>query len=354
VTPALSKPVRYWGTIEPVLAWLLLLITLLAVIRLWLEPTEAWMHPEAGINAGMVWDKPTTETTADRLAKILPQLQVERRARPISVATEIAEAVARPYWTAVVGYHPSLAPVGLATLLLAPVLLYGYLRRSGMLRLQAAALAVLCLTSVGFLSALIPYIRPAKKWSVLLFCLCLYLGQRHSESRSPRAFWAFVAALCAAFLADEEDLALFGVLGLLFAPSLLLTAPWWKRLVFLSLPLGYVVVAQWGIPFLLGLGGLPQWNIFGDSRQSRLLPYLLASDFHLFAANQIARNLLTTISVATHNAWTEAATLLVFLAATCALAWRLRDRSDAAAVRYRLLASSLALLLTGIYLGLLD
>ncbi|MBV9358141.1 MAG: hypothetical protein JO023_21730, partial [Chloroflexi bacterium] len=342
------------------LALLLLAVPACMVARLWLDPAVAWMHPEAANIAawGTVAGSPPEGITLDRLSTIPLELEAEGpRPRILSVSTEAGEAILRPAWTAVLGPHPSIAPLGLLTAVFAPFLFFRWLRLRHVGSVRAAALTAVLLTSTFMLSVLIPYIRPAKKYTILWACLAFYLAERHRAKRTLGLFWLLVIVLGLAFFSDEEGYFLAPMVALIYAPSLLRGTPFWQRALVLGLPVLCFAGAQYGLALVVaGHDGGAAWDVLALPQHFGYNPaaFVLNPDFWPSAAGQVARNLLTVVGIYRHTRLTEAISLVVALAAVAASVLALRRHAGAGHLQYQLTAATAVLAISGLYLTALD
>ena len=341
--------------------WLVTIVAALFVaapalygLRLWFDPTVAWLHPELLATSSYVWGLPDEGVLA-RLGKAVDWKAFDpnvNRVRPVNDTAETIDAVARPYLTAIFGPHASMTPVAVLTAIVSPLFLFLALRRTGLAILAVAALVGLFLSSTGFLSVIIAYIRPAKKITILTFSICLYLADRHARSGSNRSFAALITVLFISFFADEMDLVKYPVLALLYFPSLIWRTTWTKRAIFLSLPILFLVVTAWGLPaFYARFSVHGAWDALADSKKFTVLGYLADPYFYVTFVAHLARSILTTIGISMHVPVTEGAALLALIGGTAVVVFR---RIGAPATRWGMAASALALVGMAFYTTLLD
>lgn len=341
--------------------WLVTIVAALFValpavygLRLWFDPSVAWLHPELLATSDYIWGLPE-ESVISRLSKAVDWKAFDpnvNRVRPVNDAAETIDAIARPYLTIIFGPHASMTPVAVFTAVLSPLFLFLALRRTGLSILAVAALVGLFLASTGFLSVIIAYIRPAKKITILTFCICLYLADRHARSRSTRSFAALVGVLFVSFFADEMDLVKYPVLALLFFPSLLWRTTWTKRAIFLSLPVLFLAVTAWGLPaFYARFSVHGAWDALADSKKFTVLGYLADPYFYVSFVAHLARSILTTTGISMHVPLTEGAALLALIGGTAVVVIR---RIGAPATRWGMAASAMSLVGMAFYTTLLD
>lgn len=354
---------RPWFTI---LALLILALAGLQFARILLDLHQAWLQHELVTTASYVWNQPTTETHADRLAKVWhwgavdPQNERAQRARPLSDAVEVLDAIARPFLSSALFPHPSLTPFAVLTAVLCPILFFGFLRESDFDPGRAALLTAVFVSSIAFLSVHVSYIRAAKKLSLLFLCLVLYFGQRHARTHSPFAFWGLIGSIFVSFFADELGLANWVIAGLLFLPSLVLRARLWQRLILAGLPLLYVATILGVLrPFYtwVSAGRWGAWDPFRSSKTA-VFGYLGDPELYQWSLAHTARAFLTTLGVWLHAPWTELIAVLLlavaFVGASVLLLPWLRRGGELVSAAYRLLAATVLLFLVGFYVTLLD
>lgn len=326
--------------------------------NMWFGYREAWLHPELLGTSAYIWNFPETEHLRDRLRKVFDWKAFDpnvNRVRPLNDFAEIIDAISRPYVARYFRPHPSLTPFALLTAIVSPLLLFCYFRRVGLSIICAAALIAVFISSVGFLSVLVSYVRPAKKLTILFFSLSLYLGQRHANNPRRGVFWAFIVSLYASFFADEMDLGSYVVFGLLFFPSLLWKASGWKRLAFFSLPALFLVAVKWVLPAMyvkFSVHGV--WNALADRKKFEVFGYLLDPNLYRVGLIHSARAFLTTVGVQTHNATTELIALCAVFGGAALLIYLLRRSANGREASYRVIATAASLLAVGLYVTLLD
>jgi len=323
-------------------------------ISLWLDQREAWLHPELLATSEYIWSAPN-EGVVKRLRKALDWKAFDpnvNRVRPLNDLMETIDAVARPYITAVYGPHPSMTPIAVLTAASSPLFLFMYLRRAGLGLMPAAALTGLFISSTGFLSVVVAYIRPAKKITVLACCLGLYLAERHAMNHRRNSFLGLLSVLFLSFFADEMGLVQYPVLAMLFFPSLLGSVPRWKRVAFVTLPALFLISVAWLLPAIYAKFSMHgAWNALGDTKKIAVFGYLADPFFYEAARAHISRAVLTTAGIHTHVVVSEAVALILLIA------WPIVTviaRFGTAPTRYRLAASAAAVVTAGLYATLLD
>jgi hypothetical protein len=363
----MSFSVRRCASIPVVI---ILAVPALYLASIWLGYGEAWIHPEQ-IRAGAYIWTPNTESYSQLLRKAFDWAALDtadpirwqeqapaHRVRPLSDLAQVIDALARPAISRWLYPHPSLTPSAIATAVLAPLLFFGFLRLALGGSLPAALFTALWLSSMGFLSVIIPDIHAAaKRLAILSLCLALYLAERHERSNNQAIFWLFIFTLFLSFFTDEMALGGYIVLCGIYAPSLLRPGARWKALVMLTLPALFVAVVRWGLPAMYAVAstrGMPVFDAFGDDGKLGILRHLGELSFYQRAVIQTARGMLTTFGITAHNALTEWAAVTLLVAGSVCLAWRRGWQQAAWRASYGLIASALVLLANGAYLALLD
>jgi hypothetical protein len=315
------------------------------VVHLWLFSDAAWLHPELLGSSYYVWLRPETDTLWSQLRRVFDWKAFDpnvNRVRPLNDLFEVIDAIARPYLTQRFGPRPALLPSAVLTVALLPPLWFAWLR--GVLKewKPALLLTLLVVASPAFLSTTIASMHPAKRISMLFLAAALYLAQRHAESG--RGFATLLAVLLGGFLADEAGLAAYPVVAALYGRSIVQDR---RRLAaYLLLPVAFLVIARWLLPTVyLRFGVHGAWDALADRKKLAVFAYLLEPGFHVAAARQMARSILSTLGVAWHVPATEIGVLVAIAAATI---WLARARNMRAA------AAFVALVASSAYLTLLD
>jgi len=349
---------------------IILAVPALYLAYIWLGYGEAWIHPEQIRASAYIWT-PNTESYSQLLRKAFDWAALDtadpirwheqapaHRARPLSDVAQVIDALARPAISRWLYPHPSLTPSAIATAVLAPLLFFGFLRLALGGSVSAAVFTALWLSTMGFLSVIIPDIHAAaKRLAILSLCLALYLAERHEHGNSQAIFWLFILTLFLSLFTDEMALGGYIVLCGIYAPSLLRSGARWKALVMLTLPAMFVAVLRWGLPTIYSVAGpegMPVFEPFGDDRKLEIFRYLGELRFYHMAFTQTARGMLTTFSITMHNALTEWAAVMLLVGGSVWLAWRRGWQAATWRVSYKLIASAVVLLANGVYLSLLD
>jgi hypothetical protein len=333
-----------------------IVIAALLAGNLWLDYSQAWLHPEQFATSAYIWNFPNQESFGDRLRKALDWKAFDpnvSRVRPLNDLADTIDAIARPSLAQLFEPHPSITPVAMVTAIATPALLFRYLRLAGFQNILVAALLAVFISSVGFLSVIIPAIHPAKKLTFLFLALSLYFGQRHERTGSTSAFFATICSIFLGLFADEMGLATY-VFAATLIPSLLIRTTPWKRAVYLLLPVSFIFTVWWVLPTIYAKFSVHgPWNALSDAKKFELASYLVEPNFYLVSLVHIATIILTTLGVGLHTALTEGAAIVLFASVTIFLARPSRGITRDRA-RMGLVASALTLVAGGIYTTLLD
>jgi hypothetical protein len=342
-----------WTKAYSLLSVLILATSSIYFLYIWLGYSEAWFSPLVVRGAAFIWT-PDTQNIGQLLRKSLDwaaldtpdptkwwEFKPAQRVRPLSDFSQVIDAIARP-WISKFYPHPSLTPSALVAGIFTPLFFYLFVRRVCNSRIAAALLTTLLISSMGFLSVIVPDIHAsAKRLSILLICISLYLSVSHDN----RKFLLSVAVLLLSLFTDEMALGLYVAFVIVYASSPFATRA--RVLVVLGLPLLYLAVTVWGLPALYSMAddGMPTFGAIGDKRKLALLLHLADPTFYRLALSQTARAVLTTVGVTQHNFFTVALALAVLVGGSAWFAWR---------GHRQVAASAAALLLNGFYLTLID
>ncbi len=346
-------------TFASVLSVLLILVPAVVLVAIWLDLRQAWLLTEVSRTIGHdVWQRGGTDAAGGRLSLLADWQLFDRvsRARQLSDLTVLIDVLSWPTLTAWIGPHPSLTPSSVLAAILAPTLIYGWARQSGLKQPGAAALTGLFLLSPAFLSLIVVYFWPAKKIVLLMTCLALFLAARYAGRRSLSSFGAL---LCTLYLANfVDELAPVGYLAvlLIYAPELLVRARWWQRIAVLSVPLLVVASVRWGLPWLYGLVNTAPWSSAAGAQAGVLLARLGDPGFYLIAAQAAARALSINTGVVVHDITFgvgDALVLAVFVGVV-ALAATVAARHHDRLLAYRVVASAVAYLAASAYVSLVE
>jgi hypothetical protein len=353
-----------------VFAALILGFSALYFAFIWLSYGEAWLHSEQ-IKAAVYVLTPNTQSYGELLRKAFDWAALDtpdpthwreyapaQRVRPLSDLALVIDAMARPAISRWLYVHPSLTPSSVLVAILAPFFFFRFLRLITKSDVAAVAFTALWLSSMGFLSVVVPDIHSAaKRLAILSLCVCLFLAESYRQNNKQPTFWLLMATLFFSLFTDEMALGGYVAICGLYAPSFLRSHYRWKALVVLALPVLYVAATTWGLPAMYGLAsaeGTPAFGAIGDSKKLSLLLHLGHWDFYTFGLLQTATGILITLGISAPSIYTEIAALAVFAGCTTWLIWVRSRQSFGGRTSYGLVVSALVLVANGLYLTLLD
>jgi hypothetical protein len=217
------------------------------------------------------------------------------------------------------GFHPSLSLSAVLLAIATATVFHLALLRSDLDRFRAGLLTLLLVTTIGYLSCFVPYIRPAKKLALLFTSLTL-LFSRETHA-TPRGFAALCLSVFLSFFADEAGFVLWPIALVLTAPAMVRRKQWRRAIILAGLPLLYLVVAQVLIPALyltVGLSRNMEMNVAGN-----LLGYCLSGKFYLIALDDFSSAVLVTFGLLGARPWQIVLALCLILVA---VVWGVRYR----------------------------
>lgn len=315
------------------LARILLVLTCTAAIYLWIA--GGWFHVELLPVSGYVRTRGWMSVLDWKLFDSSPD-----RMRPLSDFVEVFDALLRPYTVRLFGHHPSATLSSVAMALASGALFYKALRYYGHSRNAALILTALLISTIGFQSCFVAYIRPAKRLALLGVCAILFLTGRYGRSKSRADFALLCATILLIFLADETGFVLWLVAALLLIPSLRGS----RIAILTALPIVYFTLIKVALPPIynwLGTSG-PRDGAVGASIIEKLLSNLLSADFYVLAATDLARSLAVTFGILAPYEWIVLGTVVTIL--IFALVKR----------QWLVASSSLALVGTSVFLSMID
>jgi hypothetical protein len=257
---------------------------------------EGWFHLELFQVSEAISQPAHNSTLFTQLAVIFSWKEAfdanANRLRPFSEVVEVIDGVMRPL--RLFGHHPSLTVVSLVLAVGTILAFHRALRRMDLPGLPAVLLTFLMITTVGYLSCFVPYIRPAKK--LALFCTTLTLLFSANYRVTQRSFPQLWFSVFLAFYCDEAGFLLWPVSILLVGPTLAKQRRWQSGALLLSLPVFSALGAKWIIPAIYSLAGHPR-NPAPDAA-AFLVTFLLAPRFYCLAAQDLASGLLVSMGIA--------------------------------------------------------
>ncbi len=162
------------------------------------------------------------------------------RLRPLSDLVEVIDAMLKPPMVVIFGHHPSMTLTSLCISILAPVFFYGGLRSLGQSRAEAIVFTAFLISTIGFLSCFVPYIRPAKRLAFLSLCLLVFLAFKFEKTSSKKYVYTLIGVEFLALFTDEA--------AFIYWPIFL--AIIWKKIdrnclyAYLAVPLVYLFTAK--------------------------------------------------------------------------------------------------------------
>lgn len=332
-------------------------LSAVGLLAIWFATSSAWLHPELLGTAAYVWNDPAHDGFWTLLRKVFDWKAFDpnvNRVRPLNDLAEVIDAMARPFLARVFGPHPSAMPSAWLTALLAPWYLCRWFRLSGQRLLLAFLATALLLSTTGFLSLVVAYIRPAKKLNLVLLCAALYYAARFAVRGDTRSFAAMYACILASCLSDELGLGNFVIVGIFYWREIF-QAPRRRFLLgFLSLPFVFLAITRFLLPSIYQLWSVHgAWDALGDSKKFTVFLYLLQPKFYLVASEALARSLMATVAIARHTPATEILTLVIFVSLPVLHLAR-RKPGWRAALADRFVLASLVLVLVSTFATLLD
>lgn len=264
------------------------------------SPSIGWVHPELLGTSVYIWNDPSAGL-ASMLRKVLDWKAFDpnvNRVRPLNDFAEVIDATSRPYL--VQSLHAILAPLPSTILFIVavPSLFYGWSRRVLGAAWPALLITVLLISTTGFLSLALVYIRPAKRLAVILLVAALYFLERSRQTQRPGYYWAAYGCSFASFFADELGLASWAILAVLYWRET------WTRgltriIAVLVMPFLFLALTEWGLPFLyLHFGVHGSWSALADTKKWTVFAYAFEPQFYQAAFVGLGRSILTTVGIA--------------------------------------------------------
>jgi hypothetical protein len=296
-------------------AWAFTIAVLTVAWFIHLFSSAAWIHPELLGSSAYVWLYPGQESFAQMLRKVFDWKGFDpnvNRVRPLNDVFEVIDAIARPYITHLVGPQAALNVSTIATMVAAPSLLFGWLKRAMRSWGLALILTMIFIASTGFLSLTVAYLHPAKKVNLVLLCAALLFAQRDRDGAPGHNFlWLQVCLICSTF-ADELGLANGPIIAILYWRTLLTRTA--RIVAFVALPIVFLGATKWALPAIyLKFSVHGAWDALSDAKKFSVFGYLFNLQFYQSAAVQLSRSVMSTVGISTHTTATELATLAVVL-----------------------------------------
>jgi hypothetical protein len=231
---------------------------------------------------------------------------VTARLRPLSDLVEVVDAMMRPL--RLFGTHPSLTVIAIVLAAGTVLAFHSALVRMNLSALSAALFTLLLVTTVGFLSCFVPYVRPAKK--LVLLCTALAYLFSSKYRMSPRAIRPLLLTVFISFFCDEAGFALWPLALFLTLPTIIERRQWRHALLLFVLPAAYFGTTKWVIPPIYAHFVAPRNTTFDAA--SYLATLLMDWRFYPIAAGDFASGLLISFGLAGPSPWEIHAALTLF------------------------------------------
>lgn len=287
----------------------------------WLFSDRAWFHVELFNVSEYVWSGPRLASLGAKL-RVLFDWRVfdvsPYRLRTLSDFVEVVDAISRPFLKPMLGVHPSATVIGIALAATIPAISFNLIRRLGLPRVHAALLVLLLVSTIGFLSSFIPYIRPAKKLALVACCLVPYLCIELQQRFSRKHYTMLLITLFVGFFADETCYALLPISLLLLGRPMIHRRGWVEFLGFVALLLLFVIASRLVLPQIylnLGTSG-PRDETVAGQIVARLLGYLLSPQFYGIALDDFGTSVLSSVGIIDASQTSVIAFLTVFFLVT--------------------------------------
>ena len=262
------------------------------------------------------------------------------RLRLLSNLTEVIDGMLRPRTAWLFGHHPSLTLSMVAMAYFSAYFFFRALLFAGLSRNEAVMFTALFISTIGFLSCFVPYVRPAKRLALLALCALLFLVLSYRKLESDRTLaWLYVVLLMA-FLSDEAGYVYWVVVLLFLVPKLRGI----RLSGYFAVPLTYLVLAKVLLPplyDLLGKSG-PREGAIAASVVTKLLKSMLSLDFPSLALEDLGRAMGTTVGLLSMPLWIP----VTVLAATAIYAYSRKS--------WIVFILSISLAGTSLFLSMLD
>jgi hypothetical protein len=187
-----EKPARTLMSLDAPLAYAIFFLSLSWFLYSWIFTQAGWLHAELLAIADVSFSK--RDSLAAQLSTVLDWHLFEfvsLRLRVVSDFVEVIDAAFRPRLAWLTGLRPSVSltavPMALATI----AAFFLAVRRLGLARPFALLLTAVFISTIGFQSCFVAYIRPAKRITLLAFCLTVWLIFRCMQEKEKRTFSGF-------------------------------------------------------------------------------------------------------------------------------------------------------------------
>jgi len=262
------------------------------------------------------------------------------RLRPLSDLLEVTDALMRPWTVPLFGLHPSFSLSAILIAVLCGWFFNGAMRAIGLSGAEALVATSLLVSTIGYLSCFVPYIRPAKRLAVLALCVLLFLVFRYLQTKSDWLLAWLVGVLFLSFFADEAAFVYWPVVLLFIGPRLGRA----RRAACLAVPVVFLLVAQQLMPPIYGLLGTsgPRDRVIGSGVVADVLARLLRPEFYGMALEDLGRSTAASFG-------TIAAPIVIPIALILVTgAYGIAERNNT------LIAASLSVIGASLFLSMLD
>lgn len=277
--------------------WLLFISTV--ALYLWFR--EGWFHLELLTVSEHVRNRGYLTIFDWKVFDINPA-----RIRLLSDFIEVIDAILRPHTVIIFGYHPSLSLTSIFMALTCPVFFYKTLRLVGLSRSESIVLAAALISTIGYLSCFIPYIRPAKRLAFTGLSIILFLTFQYIKRPEKNNFWWLIILLFLTLFTDEASYAYLVIVIIL----LYMQQRKYYYLIYIGIPALYLFISKVVLPPIYDLYGLsgPRDGVIAGSIVIKLLYNLMSYDFWILAFEDLYRS-----AAASFGALSIIPTLLIML-----------------------------------------
>ena len=332
------------------------------VSYLWIFSEAAWLHTELLRAPEYIWTPPRDASVLAQLRTLFDWAIFDSspyRLRLLSDLLEVMDAITRPRTVWLFGLHPSLTLSSVTLAVLSGLCFYKALKHFGLSTAESALLTAVFLTTTGYLSCFVSYIRPAKKLAIFCICLSLCLVFRYIRIGGNRNLQIVLAGMFATLFTDEAAYASYGIASLFLLPYLLKNGLR-KQAVFLMavIPL-FLLFAKVILPWIynaMGHSG-PRNEVVPSRLVRKLLGYLAEPQFYVTSVEELSRAALGTFGFTRVQIDLSVPFLLVFIGcAGLALTRILVVRTSAPGMweAWQLIIATAAVFAMGLFLTLIN
>lgn len=305
-----EKPATNW---ELSLACAIFCAALGWFIYTWILTDAGWLQVELLAVPDALFANGNADGLGSQLSNILNWHLfdfVSLRLRVVSDVVEVIDTVFRPRLAWLTGLRPSVSVTSIPMALATVGAVFLAVRRIGLSRPLALLLTALFVSTVGFQSCFIAYIRPAKRIALLAFCLGIWLVLRAvQEKRERDLVWA-LAVMEVASLADEMGLLLF-VAAIVYVGWAVARGGMSPRAlgIVALFPLLHLVVAYGVLPYvyILGPDGVRP-HTFSGPEATNIMGHVLDPVLYRLAFSNLTSEVLVTLGAIN---WPQAVTVAV-------------------------------------------